>query len=95
MSNSSDVRMRWLRRRMGLLGIDINDSKNGVWLPKNSDYRLQGKNTTAHGGEGVHGNAYKQHVWDTLKNARTKADFETRLEQLKEELNTVKTFPVQ
>ncbi|WP_428830869.1 AHH domain-containing protein [Escherichia coli] len=42
MSNSSDVRMRWLRRRMDRLGININDSKNGVWLPKNSDYRLPG-----------------------------------------------------
>ncbi|WP_423062209.1 hypothetical protein [Citrobacter portucalensis] len=34
MSNSSDVRMRWLRRRMERQGIDINDTNNGIWLPK-------------------------------------------------------------
>nr|WP_234387359.1 hypothetical protein [Serratia marcescens] len=33
MSNSSDARMVALRKRMDDLDIDINNSKNGVWLP--------------------------------------------------------------
>lgn len=77
------------------IDININDAKNGIWLPKNSSSRVPGTSTTAHGSEGVHGNAYKQHVWDTLKDARTKADFEAGLAQLKIELSNGKTFPVQ
>ncbi|HAT1528774.1 TPA: hypothetical protein I8W52_004014 [Morganella morganii] len=93
MSNSKDVRMRWLRRKMDNLGIDINDAKNGVWLPKNSDSRLPNTKATAHGGEGVHGKAYKQHVWETLKEARTKAEFEKGLASIKNALEGGMTFP--
>jgi RHS repeat-associated protein len=93
MSNSKDTRMRWLRRRMAKLNIDINDPKNGIWLPKDSASRLPNTKTTAHGGEGVHGDAYKQHVWDTLKGARTKADFEAGLAKLNGELSSGTTFP--
>jgi hypothetical protein len=41
---------------------------------------------TAHGREGVHGNAYKDHVWNTLKGAKTKIDFEQGLQKLKSDL---------
>nr|WP_225908765.1 AHH domain-containing protein [Pseudomonas lactucae] len=67
MSNSKDIRMRFLRRRMERLGIDINQKENGIWLPANSKPRLTNTKVNAHAGEGVHGNAYKQCVWDTLK----------------------------
>lgn len=93
MSNSSDVRMRWLRRRMDNLGIDINSQKNGIWLPKDGKSRLPGTKATAHGGEGVHGNAYKQHVWETLKGAKTRSAFEAGLRKLELELANGKTFP--
>jgi hypothetical protein len=54
---------------------------------------LSGKTETAHGGEGVHGEAYKQHVWGTLKNEKTKKGFEAGLAKLKAELAGGMTFP--
>ena len=94
MSNSKDVRMRWLRRRMDRLGIDINQKENGIWLPANSKSRLPNTKATAHAGEGVHGNAYKKHVWETLKGAKTKPEFEQGLKTLNLELSGGKTFPL-
>lgn len=94
MSNSKDVRMRWLRRRMDRLGIDINQKENGIWLPVNSKSRLPNTKATAHAGEGVHGNAYKKHVWETLKGAKTKSEFEQGLKTLNLELSGGKTFPL-
>jgi RHS repeat-associated protein len=94
MSNSKDVRMRWLRRRMDRLGIDINQKENGIWLPVNPQSRLPNTTATAHAGEGVHGNAYKQHVWETLKGANTKSGFESGLNKLNLELNGGKVFPL-
>lgn len=67
--------MRWLRRRMNRLGIDINSLDNGIWLPKDPQSRLPGSKLTAHSGEGIHSEAYKQYVWDMLKGATTKKIF--------------------
>lgn len=94
MSNSKDIRMRFLRRRMDRLGIDINQKENGIWLPVNSKSRLPNTKATAHAGEGVHGNAYKKHVWETLKGAKTRTDFEQGLKTLNLELGGGKTFPL-
>jgi hypothetical protein len=78
---------------MNKFGIKINDAVNGIWLPKNSASRLPGTTTTAHGGEGVHGAAYRQHVWDTLKGAKTRAEFEAGLAQIKADLSAGMVFP--
>ena len=86
--------MRWLRRRMDRLGIDINQKENGIWLPANPQSRLPNTTATAHAGEGVHGNAYKQHVWETLKGANTKSSFESGLNKLNLELDGGKIFPL-
>nr|WP_321852210.1 AHH domain-containing protein [Pseudomonas sp. FLM 11] len=94
MSNSKDARMRWLRRRMDRLGIDINQKENGIWLPANSKARLPNTKATAHAEEGVHGNAYKKHVWESLKEAKTKSEFEQGLKALNLELSGGKTFPL-
>ena len=77
---------------MDRLGIDINRKKNGIWLPVNQS-RLPNTTATAHAGEGVHGNAYIQHVWETLKGANTKSGFESGLNKLNLELNDGKVFP--
>jgi len=94
MSNSKDKRMKALRKKMKTLGIGVNDAENGIWLPKGPSSRKAGTTATAHAGEGVHGNAYKQHVWDTLKNANTKTAFLNGLSNLESELFSGKVFPV-
>ena len=78
---------------MEKLKIDINSKENGIWLPKNAKSRLPNTKNTAHGGEGVHGNAYKQYVWETLKGAKTKEEFEAGLAAIKNALENGKTFP--
>jgi RHS repeat-associated protein len=93
MSNSKDPRMVALRNKMSGWGIDINDPKNGIWLPKNASARQAGTKATAHAGEGVHGLAYKQHVFDTLSSSSTKEEFTKGLSSLKSELYSGKTFP--
>ncbi|WP_408585472.1 AHH domain-containing protein [Paraburkholderia bannensis] len=59
MSNSKDVKMDAFRATRKKLGIPINSSENEIWLPKDASSRLPGDITTAHSGEGVHGDAYK------------------------------------
>ncbi|HDS0942830.1 TPA: RHS domain-containing protein, partial [Pseudomonas putida] len=94
MSNSKDARMIALRKQMKELGIDINNRKNGIWLPNTESARVPGTLTTPHKGAGIHGNAYKQHVYDTLAGRTTKKDFLSGLAELKEQLNSGKTFAV-
>ncbi|MNJ42395.1 hypothetical protein D3C77_373660 [compost metagenome] len=94
MSNSKDVRMIALRKQMDELGIDINSRKNGIWLPNIESARVPGTLTTPHKGAGVHGGAYKQHVYDTLSGRTTKKDFLSGLSELKEQLGSGKTFAV-
>jgi len=94
MSNSKDVRMTALRKQMKELGIDINNRKNGIWLPNTESARVPGTLATPHKGAGTHGNAYKQHVYDTLSGKNTKKEFLSGLSELKEQLNSGKTFAV-
>ncbi|BEO70882.1 hypothetical protein SMQE32_17010 [Serratia marcescens] len=94
MSNSSDARMVALRKRMDDLDIDINNSKNGVWLPNTRADRIEGTLTTAHKGNGIHGNAYKQYVYDKLINSQTDKEFLSSLKQIKSELEGGKVFPL-
>ncbi|MGO0113051.1 RHS repeat-associated core domain-containing protein, partial [Pseudomonas putida] len=94
MSNSKDARMIALRKQMKELGIDINNRKNGIWLPNTESARVPGTLATPHKGAGIHGNAYKQHVYDTLAGRTTKKDFLSGLAELKEQLNSGKTFAV-
>ncbi|WP_414147499.1 RHS repeat-associated core domain-containing protein [Erwinia sp. BNK-24-b] len=94
MSNSSDARMVALRKRMDDFDIDINNSKNGVWLPNTRADRIEETFTTAHKGNGVHGNAYKQYVYDKLINSQTDKEFLSALKQIKNELATGKVFPL-
>ena len=77
---------------MEKLKIDINSKENGIWLPKNAKSRSPNTKNTAHGGEGVHGNKYKEYVWDTLKDAKTKEQFEAGLATIKNALENGKTF---
>lgn len=79
---------------MAKLKIGINDPENGIWLPNRAGDRLPGSTRTAHGGEGVHGNAYKKYVYETLKDSKTKQDFLTGLSNIQAELMAGKVFPL-
>nr|WP_254614970.1 RHS repeat-associated core domain-containing protein [Burkholderia pyrrocinia] len=93
MSNSTDPRMVALRTKMDNLGIPINAGENGAWLPKDTGSRLAGDLSTAHAGEGVHSNAYKQYVFENLDKANTVPDFHAGLDKIRTDLEGGKTFP--
>jgi RHS repeat-associated protein len=86
MSNSTDSRMEAVRDKMQKLGIDINDSRNGIWLPETASGRLTGDKMIAHKGQGVHGHNYKQHIHDSLMGATSKRQFLARLRAIKKDL---------
>lgn len=46
MSNSKDARMIALRKKMDELDIDINDKRNGIWLPNTESARVPGTTAT-------------------------------------------------
>jgi RHS repeat-associated protein len=87
MSNSKDPKMVGLRDKMKELDIDINDKRNGIWLPNTESARVPGTAATPHKGAGVHSNAYKQHVFDKLSAQETRADFLSALGDLKKSLS--------
>lgn len=94
MSNSTDPGMIILRATMKRFKIDINAKANGIFLPNKAVNRLPGSTRTAHAGEGVHGNAYKKHVYDTLKSAKNAKEFRAGLAKLHAELDAGKVFPL-
>ncbi|VVO63721.1 putative deoxyribonuclease RhsA [Pseudomonas fluorescens] len=86
MSNSKDLRMIALRDKMNDLDININDKRNGIWLPNTESARVPGTGATPHKGAGVHSNAYKQRVFDSLSRATTKGEFLSGLADIKKSL---------
>ncbi|KPY71789.1 hypothetical protein ALO94_03042 [Pseudomonas syringae pv. spinaceae] len=82
-----------LRKKMDIFKININDKRNGVWLPKNESARIPGTNTTPHKGAGVHGKAYKQYVFETLSGAQTREEFLNSLSMIKKSLADGIEFP--
>ncbi|MBH2079845.1 MAG: RHS domain-containing protein, partial [Pseudomonadales bacterium] len=86
MSNSKDLRMIALRDKMNDLDININDKRNGIWLPNTESARVPGTAATPHKGAGVHSNAYKQKVFDSLSGATTKGEFLSGLADIKKSL---------
>ncbi len=86
MSNSTDLRMEALRNKMKDFDIDINDKRNGIWLPNTESARVPGTTATPHKGAGVHGKAYKQHVFDKLSGANSREEFLSALSDVKKSL---------
>ena len=93
MANSTDSRMVSLRNQMENFTPPIgkNSKENGIWLPRQSKDRIAGTKVTAHKGEGIHSDAYKQSIYDRLNN-KGREEFIAELDLIKEELNDGKTF---
>ena len=93
MANSTDSRMVSLRNQMENFTPPIgkNSKENGIWLPRQSKDRIAGTKVTAHKGEGIHSDAYKQSIYDRLNN-KGREEFIGELDLIKEELNDGKTF---
>lgn len=85
-SNSKDARMIALRKKMDDFDIDINDKRNGILLPNTESARVPGTTATPHKGAGVHGKAYKQHVFDKLSGANNREEFLSALSEVKQSL---------
>jgi RHS repeat-associated protein len=98
MSNSSNTGMQELRDTMANYNppIDINDPRNGVWLPRDAAARDNGDPRTLHKGDGVHSDDYKESVHAELMAGNPKPPsrrtFLARLQKLKNALNSGRTF---
>lgn len=73
--------MRWLRRKMNRLGIDINDAENGIFLPTSSKVKLVSE-TIMPAHSKIHTEVYKQEIFDRLKNVTTRGAFIDALEDI-------------
>ncbi|WP_321880669.1 AHH domain-containing protein [Paraburkholderia bannensis] len=92
LSNSKGVKMDALRTTRENLGIPINSSENGIWLPKDASSRLPGGIATAHSGEGVHGDTYKKYVFDNLNSVGSAGGFDSGLAKMQSDLAGGKFF---
>ncbi len=72
-----------------ILGIDINENSNGVFLPKNIASKLD-EDDIAH--STLHTKAYYFEVWDRVKDVDDPILFRKKLEQIATELSNG-TFP--
>uniref|UniRef100_UPI00139B5881 RHS repeat-associated core domain-containing protein n=1 Tax=Aeromonas salmonicida TaxID=645 RepID=UPI00139B5881 len=87
MSNSKDVRMRWLRRKMDRMGIDTNSVDNGIFLPSSSKVKSSvGTSLPAH--SKIHAEVYKQNVFDRLKSTTNKSDFKDELGKIASDISS-------
>ncbi|WP_262494804.1 RHS repeat-associated core domain-containing protein [Flavobacterium columnare] len=86
MSNSTDPNMISLRSQMTNIGIDINDSSNGVFLPTSSKVKND-FNLDAHAHSRVHTNEYKKNVFERLKDITDPDKFKNELEKIGKELS--------
>ena len=93
MAGSQDPKMIALRDQMDKFKIGVNDAENGIWLPRKDADRITGDLSTAHKGDGLHGKAYKQDIFDELNLAKTKKEFLEKLSKIKSDLFSGKTFP--
>ncbi|MDN0021334.1 AHH domain-containing protein [Providencia stuartii] len=85
MPNSKDVRMRWLQRKMKRLGIDINSTENGIFLPANKKVEVPvGNKLPRH--SIIHTNEYKQKVFDRLKSIKDKESMIKKLGRIYNEI---------
>ncbi|WP_455930633.1 AHH domain-containing protein [Pseudomonas fluorescens] len=85
MSNSNDIRMKWLQRKIRKLGIDINDADNGVFLPATKKVK-QSSGSPSPAPPSLHTEKYKQNVFDRLKGTTKKSDFEKELIKINKEI---------
>ena len=77
---------------MEYFDIDVNDKSNGIWLPNKVSDQVEGLNRTAHKGQGVHGKAYKQYIYDKLSKTSTRKEFLNALKKIKSEINNGNVF---
>lgn len=67
-------------------GIRINDPENGILLPENSMSSIyKGSTHMTH-----HASEYSQHVYDRIKNVKTREDLISKLQEIKHELQSGK-----
>ncbi|GEM53936.1 RHS repeat-associated core domain-containing protein [Flavobacterium branchiophilum] len=86
MSNSTDANMIALRTKMTNMGIDINNSSNGIFLPSSSKVKND-FNLDAHAHSRVHTKEYKKNVFERLKDITDVDKFKNELEKIGKELS--------
>ncbi len=92
MTGTKDPKMNSLVEQMKTHGIDPDGKQNGIWLARTDNDKIPGISpNTSHKQDGLHGNAYKEELFDRL-NGKNKKDFKKELGKIKKELKAGRTW---
>ena len=92
MTGTKDPKMNALVEQMKRHGIDPDGKLNGIWLARTDADKIPGISAgTTHKQDGLHGNAYKNEIFNRL-NGKNKEEFKSELKKIKEELKEGRTW---
>jgi RHS repeat-associated protein len=91
MTGTQNAKMNSLVSQMQTHGIKIDGSENGIWLARTDGDKVSTSAGTSHKEDGLHGNAYKDEIYNRL-NGKNKKDFRKELAKIKSELEAGRTW---
>uniref|UniRef100_UPI00262CE043 RHS repeat-associated core domain-containing protein n=1 Tax=uncultured Maribacter sp. TaxID=431308 RepID=UPI00262CE043 len=92
MTGTKNPKMNSLVDQMKTHGIDPDGKQNGIWLARTDADKIPGVSpNTSHKQDGLHGNAYKDELFDRL-DGKNKKDFKKEMGKIKQELKAGRTW---
>lgn len=91
MAGTKDARMVSLITQMKNYGINPDGKQNGIWLPVRDSDKVIGEVNTSYQQDGLHGNKYKDELFDRL-DGKGKKEFNNELKKIKKELRKGRTW---
>ncbi len=92
MTGTQNPKMNSLVAQMRVHGIDPDGKQNGIWLARTDADKISGISAnTSHKQDGLHGNAYKDELFERL-DGKNKKEFKAELKKIKEELKNGRTW---
>ncbi|WP_299888211.1 DUF6531 domain-containing protein [uncultured Lacinutrix sp.] len=92
MTGTKNPKMNSLVDQMKTHGIDPDGKQNGIWLARTDADKISGVSpNTSHKQDGLHGNAYKDELFDRL-DGKNKKDFKKEMAKIKQELKAGRTW---
>jgi len=91
MTGTQNANMNSLVAQMNVHGIAIDGAQNGIWLPRKDVHKIPGFADTSHQQDGLHGQSYKDEIFNRL-NGKNKDEFIKELAKIKKELHGGRTW---
>jgi RHS repeat-associated protein len=91
MTGTNDTQMNSLVTQMRNHNINPDGKLNGIWLPVKDSDKVKGGANTSHQQDGLHGEKYKEEIFNRL-NGKNKKEFRNELKKIKKELEMGRIF---